>query len=204
MNEKDPILNLIRQFARLPGIGEKSAARLAFFLLEKRTSLPKDLADALVEVAENIVLCQVCYNPTHKTKDPCPLCSDARRDSGLICVVERPQDLSAIERLGEFQGLYHVLHGSISPLDGRGPEDIKARELLKRVAAGGISEVILAMNPSVEGETTALYIHRILAPLGATVTRLAQGLPVGGHLEFADKLTLSRAFSSRTKMEGGK
>jgi recombination protein RecR len=201
MSNIDPIQHLIRTLARLPGIGEKSAARLTFHLLEKKNQLTRDLAQALLDLDETVALCTHCYNPTRADKNPCHICADERRDKSVICVVERPQELQAIERLNEFRGVYHVLHGSLSPLDGRGPEDIKARELIQRLGLGGVREVILATNPSIEGDATALYLGKLIKPLEIAVSRLAQGLPIGGNLEYADKLTLSRALEARRKMD---
>jgi recombination protein RecR len=171
---------------------------MAFFLLARPAADTRSLADALLQARERTSECGICCNLTEE--DPCPLCSDSRRDPGSICVVEQPADIVAVERTREFNGRYHVLHGAISPLDGVGPEDIRLEQLTRRVEAGGCREVIVATNPSVEGETTALYIARILKPLGILVTRPASGLPAGGDLEYADQVTLSRALHGRKEL----
>ncbi len=192
----DPIARLIQQLGKLPGIGEKTATRLAFHVLRAPADFARDLAMALVDVKEKIRLCSVCMNLTEG--DPCALCSDARRDPKVICVVAHPTDLLAIERTGGFRGLYHVLHGVLSPLEGVGPDDLRMRELLARAAA--TDEVILATSPNVEGEATALYLARVLKPLGVRVTRIASGVPIGGELEYADGVTISRALDGRREM----
>jgi recombination protein RecR len=194
----DPIRQLIGQLSRLPGIGEKSATRLAFHILRSRKDLARDLATALVDVAEQVKLCSTCCNLA--ARDPCPLCEDPRRDSTQICVVEQPQDLLAVDASGEFRGTYHVLHGALNPLDGIGPEDIHVKELLARIGDGEVAEVILATNPTVEGETTALYLARLLKPLGVRVTRIAQGISVGAELEYTDGGTIARAFQNRQEV----
>ena len=193
MAEADPIRRLIHAFSRLPGIGEKSAARLAFFVLDAEPHVASELAAALTEVRARIRKCSLCQNLTEQ--DPCRFCADGRRDAGLICVVENVQGLLAIERTGEFRGRYHVLHGRLSPLDGVGPDQIHIRELLGRLA--GVTEIIVATSPSVEGEATALYIQRMFAPEGLQLTRLATGIPVGGALAYTDEATLQRAFQHR-------
>ncbi|MCA9527754.1 MAG: recombination protein RecR [Myxococcales bacterium] len=193
MAEADPIRRLIHAFSRLPGIGEKSAARLAFFVLDAEPHVASELAAALTEVRARIRKCSLCQNLTEQ--DPCRFCADGRRDAGLICVVENVQGLLAIERTGEFRGRYHVLHGRLSPLDGVGPDQIHIRELLGRLA--GVTEIIVATSPSVEGEATALYIQRLAGPLGVRVTRIASGVPIGSELEYADQVTLSRALAGR-------
>lgn len=192
------VQNLIDQFARLPGIGPKSASRLTYFLLRGDGEQPRDLAQALQELKERTRFCSTCFNITEA--DPCPVCSDATRDTGVLCVVEEPLDVLAIERTREFKGRYHVLHGALSPVEGVGPEDLKIYELVKRLKAQPITEVILATNISLEGESTAMYLQKQIAPLGVRVTRLARGLPVGGDLEYADETTLARALEGRSTM----
>jgi recombination protein RecR len=192
------VQNLINEFSRLPGIGPKSASRLTFFLLRGDGQQPRQLAAALMELRERTRFCSVCQNITES--DPCPVCEDMSRDAGLLCVVEEPLDVLAIERTGRFKGKYHVLHGVISPVEGVGPEDLKIRELLERVKSKLVREVILATNVSLEGEATAMYLQRQIVPLGVRVTRLARGLPVGGDLEYADETTLVRALEGRSEM----
>ena len=189
-----PIARLVQQLAKLPGIGEKTAARLAFHILRGSTEDAAALSAAIVEVKQKIRFCSVCCDLTDR--DPCALCSDARRDSALVCVVAQPQDVVAIERAGGFRGRYHVLHGTLSPLDGIGPEDLRVAELVRR-CADGITEVILATSPSVEGEATAVYIAKLVRPLGVRTTRIATGVPIGGELEYADQVTLARAIDGR-------
>ncbi len=191
----EPVSKLIDEFAKLPGIGPKTASRLAYFILRSSRDDAIGLADAILEVKEKIVLCSICFNITEH--DPCPICSDAQRDRDKICVVEEPLDVVALDRTGEYDGLYHVLHGVISPVDGIGPDRLRIRELIERVTRDHPEEVILAMNPNIEGDATAMYIARQLVSLGATVTRPASGLPVGGDLEYADEVTLGRALSGR-------
>jgi recombination protein RecR len=194
----EPVARLIDALQRLPGIGPKTAQRLTFFLLKRPADEVRELSQALVAVKDRIVYCQTCFNVTDQ--DPCRICADPARDGRLLCVVEEPNDLLAMERTGEFRGRYHVLLGALSPLDGIGPEDLKVRELLARLDAGGMQEVILATNPNVEGEATALYLARLLRPLGVRVTRIARGLPVGGDLEYADQVTLSKALEGRREI----
>jgi len=195
----EPVARLIEALQRLPGIGPKTAQRLTFFLLKRPVEEVRELSEALVAVKDRIVYCQTCFNVTDE--DPCRICRDPGRDSRLICVVEEPNDLLAMERTGEFRGRYHVLLGALSPLDGIGPEDLKVRELLARLDTGaGTAEVILATNPNVEGEATALYLAKLLRPLGVKVTRIARGLPVGGDLEYADQVTLSKALEGRREI----
>jgi recombination protein RecR len=189
---------LVTLFSRLPGIGEKSAARLAFFILRGDEAFPRELAEALVAVKRDTKFCSVCFALTER--DPCSVCDDDRRDRGLVCVVEEPSDLLAIERSGGYRGVYHVLHGSLSPLDGRGPEQLKAKELMERLGKEDIREVLLATNPTVEGEATAVYLARLIKPLGAKVSRIAHGIPVGGSLEYADLVTVGRAIEGRRDM----
>ncbi|RDV37244.1 recombination protein RecR [Bradymonadaceae bacterium TMQ3] len=203
MKPRDPITRLVNAFRKLPGIGERTATRLAFFVLNESEEMARELAEALVEVKERVGLCQVCCNLTEA--DVCEICRERRRDTTTICVVERTQDLRAIERTGDFRGLYHVLHGLISPLDGVGPDDIRLRELLTRLQTPpeGMEEpeeVIVACSPSVDGEATALYLQRLLKPLGLKVSRIASGVPIGGELEYTDRVTLSRALSQRREM----
>lgn len=194
----DPIARLVQQLGRLPGVGEKTATRLAFFVLRAPESLARELAAALLDVKEKIRLCSECLNLTEE--DPCALCRDARRDAHVVCVVAHPTDLLAIERTGGFRGRYHVLHGVLSPLDGVGPDDIRLRELVSRVGRGELREAIVATSPNVEGEATALYIAKVLKPLGVRVSRIASGVPIGGELEYADGVTISRALEARRDM----
>jgi len=193
------VQRLIDEFARLPGIGPKSASRLTFFLLRGDRQQPRDLAEALVELRERTRFCSNCQNITES--DPCPVCADQARDVSVICVVEEPLDVLAIERTGRFKGKYHVLHGAISPVEGVGPEDLKIKELVERAQREPIREVILATNVSLEGEATAMYLQKQLLGLGGIrITRLARGLPVGGDLEYADETTLARALEGRGEM----
>lgn len=194
----DPIRQLIGQLSRLPGIGEKTAMRLAFHILRSRSNLATDLAEALTAVAEEVQLCSECCNLS--ASDPCAICADPRRDRTVICVVEQPQDLLAVDRSGEFRGRYHVLHGTLSPIDGVGPDDIHIKELLGRLRDNGPDEVILATNPTVEGEATALYLARLLKPLGLRITRIAQGISVGAELEYTDGGTIARALQNRQEI----
>lgn len=194
----DPIARLVQQLGRLPGIGEKTALRLAFHVLRAPESLARELAAALLDVKEKIRPCSICMNLG--AEDPCPLCRDPRRDEQLVCVVAQPSDLMAIERTGGYRGRYHVLHGLLSPLDGVGPGDLRVRELVERVGAGNVAEVIVATSPNVDGETTALYLARLMKPLGVRVTRIASGVPIGGELEYADGVTISRALDARREM----
>jgi recombination protein RecR len=193
-----PLARLIEELYKLPGIGPKSAQRLAYHLLRSPLAEAQALASAIVEVKERVTLCSVCQNVTEI--DPCRICTADSRDRRTICVVEEPLDILAIERTGSFRGLYHVLHGAISPMDGIGPEDLKIGDLLARLRDGSVQEIILATNPNIEGEATSMYLSRLIAPLGPRVTRLARGLPAGGDLEYADDLTLSRAFEGRQEM----
>jgi recombination protein RecR len=199
----EPVARLIEEFTRLPGIGPKTAQRLTFFLLRAPAEEAKALAEAIVRMKERVIFCSVCYNITET--DPCRICAGDERDRSLICVVEEPLDVLALERTGSYDGLYHVLHGAISPVDGIGPDDLRIDGLLRRLqGAGGITlpvrEVILATNPNLEGEATAMYLARLIAALGIRVTRLARGLPVGGDLEYADEVTLTRALEGRREM----
>lgn len=193
-----PISNLIEQFSRLPGIGRKTAQRLAFYVLEMEPLEVEKLATAIVEAKEKINYCSQCCNLTDE--ELCHICNDDRRDSSIICVVEGAKDIVAMERTREFKGLYHVLHGVISPMENMGPDEIKIKELLNRVYEDKVEEVILATNPTVEGEATALYIAKLLKPLGIKTTRIAHGIPVGGDLEYFDEVTLSKAMENRREL----
>lgn len=193
-----PVSRLIEAFSRLPGIGPKTSARLTFYLLRAPAEVALELADALRDLKQRVTFCERCYHITETS--PCPICLDETRDHGLICVVEEPLDVLAIERTREYRGVYHVLHGAISPVDGIGPDDLKITELLARLKSEPVREVILATNPNLEGEATAMYIARLLAPYKVRVTRLARGLPVGGDLEYADEVTLARALEGRREV----
>jgi recombination protein RecR len=194
----DPIARLVKELAKLPGIGEKSAQRLAFHILKAGPAYAGDLAAAIAGVVRDVSLCSTCQTLTDQ--DPCPICKDERRDPRIVCVVEGVPDLLAIERTHEFRGRYHVLHGALSPLDGVGPGDLKIRELLVRLEQAPVDEVVLATNPDVEGEATALYLTKLLKPTGIKVTRIAQGVPMGGDLEYADQVTLARALAGRREL----
>lgn len=194
----EPIAKLIDAFAKLPGIGPKTAARLAFYVLRMKEEEVIDFAKALVNVKRNLTYCSVCCNITDT--DPCRICSDKGRDQSVICVVQEPKDLVAMERTREFDGQYHVLNGAISPMDGIGPDDIRIAELLRRLGDERVQEMILATNPNIEGEATAMYLSRLVKPFGIKVTRIAHGLPVGGDLEYADEVTLSRALEGRREL----
>ena len=196
-----PVARLIEEFSKLPGIGTKTAQRLTYHVLRASTDDARSLAAALVGIKEGVDYCSVCCNITEAGVDPCDICADSRRDVARICVVEEPLDVLAIERTGEFRGRYHVLHGAISPIDGIGPERLKTRELLGRVTNGGVEEVILATNPNLEGEATAMYLADLLAAHVPNVTRIARGLPVGGDLEYADDVTLIRSLQGRRVVE---
>ena len=193
-----PLERLIEQLKKLPGIGAKSAQRLAFHILRIKTAEANALAAAIVEVKETIRLCGTCFNITDV--EPCAMCADPARERTAICVVEEPSNLIAIEKSGEFRGLYHILHGSLSPLRGIGPEDLKIAPLLERLRDGSVKEVILATNPNVEGEATAVYLSRLLKPLGVRVTRIGLGLPVGSELEYADEVTIGKALEGRREI----
>ncbi|MEW6241768.1 MAG: recombination mediator RecR [Chloroflexota bacterium] len=196
----ESIQSLITALERLPGIGPKSASRLAFFLLRAPDEVAQDLASALAALKTNTAFCQECFNIMEAGRERCEICESARRDDSVICVVEEALDVLALERTGGYQGKYHVLQGVLSPIEGIGPDDLKIRQLLDRVARGGVNEVILATNPSMEGDATALYLRQELEPTGVKITRLARGLPVGGDLEYADQNTLLRALSGRQEM----
>ena len=191
----EPVTRLVEAFSRLPGVGPKTASRLTFYLLRSGEELAAELAEALAQLHRRLTYCQVCFNITETS--PCLICQDDQRDRETICVVEEPLDVLAIERTGAYRGLYHVLHGAISPVDGIGPDELRLKELVERLPNNSIKEVILATNPSLEGEATAMYVERQIAPLGIHVTRLARGLPVGGDLEYADTVTLTRALEGR-------
>lgn len=193
-----PIARLLEELERLPGIGPKSAQRLAYHILRGETDAADRLAAAIVEVKRSIHFCGRCYN--FAESEECAICADGGRDRSIICVVEEPRDVVAVERTGEFRGTYHVLQGTISPIDGIGPEQLRVRELIERLGSEEVTEVILATDPDIEGETTALYIARLVKPLGIRVTRIASGLPVGGDLEYADEVTLGRALEARREM----
>lgn len=198
MAESASIQKLLDELERLPGVGPKSAQRIAFWLLNADTVTARRLADAIIEVKQTVHFCSTCFN--YAEADECSICADPTRDHTTICVVEEPRDVAAIERTGEFSGVYHVLGGVISPMDGIGPEQLHVRELMSRLSDDAVKEVILATNPNVEGETTAVYLARMIKPLNVTVTRLASGLPVGGDLEYADEVTLGRAIEARRAM----
>ena len=193
-----PLVLLAEQFAKLPGIGMKSAQRLAYFVMTMSDDEAQAFANAIINAHSKVKYCSVCENFTEN--ELCPICSDSARDHSTVCVVEAPKDITAFERTTEYHGVYHVLHGLLSPMNGITPNDIKIKELLQRIQHGGISEVIMATNPTVEGEATAMYISKLLKPLGVKVTRLAFGLPVGGMLEYADTVTLFKALENRNEM----
>ncbi|ASS97815.1 MULTISPECIES: recombination mediator RecR [Geobacillus] len=198
MHYPEPLSKLIDSFMKLPGIGPKTAARLAFHVLAMKEDTVLGFAKALVDVKRHIHYCTICGHITDT--DPCYICKDERRDRTTICVVQDPKDVIAMERMKEYNGLYHVLHGAISPMEGIGPEDIKIAELLTRLQDETVQEVILATDPNIEGEATAMYISRLLKPTGIKVTRIAHGLPVGGDLEYADEVTLSKALEGRREL----
>lgn len=190
-----PIAKLIEELSKLPGIGKRSAERLAFHILNLEEKEAESLSDAIISAKKQITFCPECQSLTDVT--PCAICSNPRRDRSIICVVENPKDILAIEKTREYKGLYHVLHGAISPMDGIGPEMLKIKELLARLSSGEVNEIIMATNPSIEGEATAMYISKLIKPLGITVTRIAHGIPVGGDLEYADEVTLTKAIEGR-------
>jgi recombination protein RecR len=196
-----PVARLIEEFSKLPGVGTKTAQRLTYYVLRASTDDARALAAALIAIKEEVAYCSVCCNITEAGVDPCDICADPRRDAGRICVVEEPLDVLAIERTGEFRGRYHVLHGAISPIDGIGPDRLRTRELVVRVSDGGVEELILATNPNLEGEATAMYLADLLAAHVPSITRIARGLPVGGDLEYADDVTLIRSFQGRRAIE---
>lgn len=198
MPKHDPVSKLIFELSKLPGIGEKTATRLAYHILKQDESYSRHLSDALLNAKQKIVLCHQCF--TFTDTDTCRICADTQRDHLLICAVERPSDVYSIEQSGAFKGIYHVLHGVLSPLDGIGPDELKIRELLTRVSAGNVRELIVATNPSVEGEATALYLSRLVKPFGVKMTKLAHGIPVGGMLEYTDRQTIGKALENRMVM----
>jgi len=193
-----PLARLIEQFERMPAIGRKSAQRLAFYTLSMTDSEAKAFANAILDAKQSIHYCKVCQNLTDN--DICTVCADAKRDVSVICVVEDPKDVIAVEKTSEFKGLYHVLHGAISPMDNISPEQLKIKELLQRTADDGVKEIIMATNSNIEGDATAMYLSKLIKPFGIKVTRLAYGIPVGGELEFADEVTLSRAIEGRREI----
>jgi recombination protein RecR len=193
-----PVARLIEELHKLPGIGPKSAQRLAYFLLRTPEEEARALAEAILAVKEKIIFCSQCQNITET--DPCPICQNKERDHTRICVVEEPLDILALERTRGYDGLYHVLHGVLSPMEGVGPEELRIKELLDRLQSSPTQEIILATNPNLEGEATAMYLHRLVAPLGIKVTRLARGLPFGSDLEYADEVTLTRALEGRQEI----
>ncbi|MGD9143698.1 MAG: recombination mediator RecR [Dehalococcoidia bacterium] len=197
MPDTDAITRLVQEFSKLPGIGPKSAQRITFHLLRNSEEKSKSLADALLSLKQKITLCSQCCNVTES--DPCPICRNPQRDTALLCIVEQPQDILALEHTGVYKGLYHVLHGAISPTEGVGADDIRIRELLNRLQANTVQEVILATNTNLEGEQTAMYLSRLITPLNIKVTRLARGLPYGTELEYADDVTLTRALEGRSE-----
>jgi len=196
--DQDPVTRLIYELAKLPGIGEKTATRLAYHILKQDAEYGASLSQAILDAKEKIGLCQSCF--TFSETETCALCRNPERNQDVLCIVERPSDVHSIELSGSFRGLYHVLHGSLSPLDGIGPEELKIRELLHRLKDSSARELILALNPSVEGDATALYLARLLKPTGLKITRLAHGIPVGGMLEYTDRQTIGRALENRQEM----
>jgi len=193
-----PVASLIEELSKLPGVGPKTAQRLAFYILKAAPDDAKKLARAIDEVKDKIKFCEECFNVTDQAR--CEFCSDPGRDRTIICVVEEPRDIIALEKTDEYKGLYHVLQGAISPIDGVGPDDIRVKELLKRLSENDVREVVIATNPNIEGEATAMYIAKLVKPLGVKATRIASGLPVGGDLEYADEVTLGRALEGRREM----
>jgi len=198
MAEIEAIARLVNQLSKLPGVGRKTAQRLAYHIIALPEDQVRELAVAIFNGKKQIHFCPICGNYTDT--DPCPICADSSRRKDIVCVVRDPRDVNALERMREYDGLYHVLHGVISPMDGVGPDDIRIRELMSRLASGEIKEVVLATNPDVEGEATAAYISRLIKPMGVKVTRIAHGVPVGGELEYTDEVTLLRAFQGRTEL----
>ncbi len=193
-----PIAQLIEEFAKLPGIGKRTAERLAFYILKQPKGQVENFANALLAAKEKITFCPICQCLTDRV--PCDICNSTKRDQGVVCVVENPKDILAMEKTKEFSGVYHVLHGVISPMDGIGPDDIRIKELLHRADKQAIREIIMATNPTIEGEATAMYISKLFKPLGIKVTRIAHGLPVGGELEYADEVTITRALEGRQEL----
>ena len=197
----EPVQNLVDALARLPGVGPKTASRLAFYLLRAPDEISMSLAEALTEIKQETGLCEICFNITRRDSPVCEVCASDQRDRETICVVEEPMDVLAIEKTAGYNGLYHVLHGVLSPIEGIGPEDLKIKELITRLDNTNVQEVILATNPSMEGDATAMYLHDRISPAGIRITRLARGLPVGGDLEYADQNTLLRALAGRQKLD---
>jgi recombination protein RecR len=197
----EPVQKLVDAFARLPGIGPKTASRLTFYLLRAPEDLSQSLSEALIGIKQETGLCEVCFNITHKESPVCEICTSEKRDRQTLCVAEEPLDVLAIEKTAGYNGLYHVLHGVLSPIEGIGPDDLKIKELYERLKENDFQEVILATNPSMEGDATAMYLNERITPLGIRVTRLARGLPVGGDLEYADQNTLLRALAGRQSLE---
>lgn len=193
-----PLANLIEHFRALPGIGQKTAVRLAYHVLDMDAAAAKSLAGAILEAKEKIGYCSTCFNLSDR--NPCAICDDEKRDHSVICVVEQPQDVAAMERMHEYKGVYHVLHGALSPLEVVGPDDLRIKELLTRLYDTNVKEIIMATNPNVEGEATAMYIAKLLKPSGIKVTRIAHGLPIGGDLEYADEVTLAKAMENRREI----
>ena len=193
-----PLANLIEHFRALPGIGSKTAVRLAYHVLDMEAGQAKALAEAIIEAKEKIGYCNTCFNLSDRS--PCQICDSESRDHSTICVVEQPQDVAAMERMRDYRGVYHVLHGALSPLEGVGPDQIRIKELLSRLTGDEVKEVIMATNPNVEGEATAMYLAKLLKPMGVKVTRIAHGVPVGGELEYTDEVTLSKAFEGRREL----
>ena len=198
MSSAGPIARLVCELGKLPGVGEKTAARLAFHILRAPEADAAALSSAITELRAKIRLCSLCWDFTEE--DPCAICRDQRRDGSLLCVVAHPQDVLAVERTGGYRGRYHVLHGVLSPLEGIGPDDLRVAELVKRCGSSDVREVIVATNPSVEGETTAIYLAKLIRPLGVRTSRIATGVPMGGELEYADRLTLARAIDGRREL----
>lgn len=198
MAEIEAIAKLVNQLSKLPGVGRKTAQRLAYHIIALPEDQVRELAVAIFNGKKQIHFCPICGNYTDT--DPCPICADSSRRRDIVCVVRDPRDVNALERMREYDGMYHVLHGVISPMDGVGPDDIRIRELMTRLASGEIKEVVLATNPDVEGEATAAYISRLIKPMGVKVTRIAHGVPIGGELEYTDEVTLLRAFQGRTEL----
>ena len=198
MAEIEAIAKLVNQLSKLPGVGRKTAQRLAYHIIALPEDQVRELAVAIFNGKKQIHFCPICGNYTDT--DPCPICADSSRRKDIVCVVRDPRDVNALERMREYDGLYHVLHGVISPMDGVGPDDIRIRELMSRLSSGEIKEVVLATNPDVEGEATAAYISRLIKPMGVKVTRIAHGVPIGGELEYTDEVTLLRAFQGRTEL----
>lgn len=193
-----PLQNLIEEFEKLPGIGSKTAQRLAYYILNQSPEKTEKFAEALISAKDKICYCRICQNLSDT--EVCSICSNPERDKSIICVTENPRDVLQMEKTNEFKGLYHVLHGAISPMDNIGPDDLRIKELMQRISEGGVKEVIMATNPNLEGETTAMYLSKLIKPFGIKTTRIAHGVPVGGELEFADEVTLSKALQWRVEL----